>query len=227
MKILIVSATEKEILPLKKNLKINVSNACMMKYTAVKDLAVDYLITGVGCTFTTYALSQKLRAKKYDLVINAGIAGSFNPDVKIGDVVWVEKDEFAGLGIEEGKNFYTLFDKNFLDSNQFPFNNGQLENPNQFNQNVFQSLQKVKAITSDITHGNEKSIEKIKQKFSADIETMEGAAFFYVCLNEGIKFMAIRSISNFVEERNTQNWDIPLAIKNLNHKLFEIINVYK
>ena len=227
MKILIVSATEKEILPVKKNLKINVSNACMMKYTVVKDLAVDYLITGVGCTFTTYTLSQKLQAEKYDLVINAGIAGSFNPDLKIGDVVWVEQDEFAGLGIEEGKNFYTLFDKNFLNPNEFPFNNGKLENPNQFKQNVFQSLQKVKAITSDITHGNKESIEKIKQKFAADIETMEGAAFFYVCLKEGVQFMAIRSISNYVQERNTQSWNIPLAIQNLNHKLLEIINVYK
>ncbi|HSH51728.1 MAG TPA: hypothetical protein VK982_08385, partial [Bacteroidales bacterium] len=193
MKILVVSATEKEILPVKKNLKINVSNACMMKYTVVKDLVVDYLITGVGCTFTTYALSQKLHAKKYDLVINAGIAGSFNPDVKIGDVVWVEKDEFAGLGIEDDNNFYTLFDKNFLDTNEFPFKNGQLENPNRFKQNVFQSMQSVNGITADITHGNKESIEKIKQKFSADIETMEGAAFFYVCLKEKIKFMAIRS----------------------------------
>ncbi|MFO7843231.1 MAG: futalosine hydrolase [Bacteroidales bacterium] len=227
MKVLIVSATEKEILPVKKNLKINVSNACMMKYTVVKDLEVDYLITGVGCTFTTYALSQRLQAKKYDLVINAGIAGSFNPDLKIGDVVWVEKDEFAGLGIEDGENFYTLFDKNFLNSNEFPFKNGQLENPNRFKQNVFQSLQKVKAITSDITHGNKETIEKIQQKFSADIETMEGAAFFYVCLKEGVQFMAIRSISNFMEERNIQKWDIPLAIQNLNHKLLEIINVYK
>ncbi|MGC9376002.1 MAG: futalosine hydrolase [Bacteroidales bacterium] len=227
MKILIVSATEKEIFPVKKNLKINVSNACMMKYTVVKDLVVDYLITGVGCTFTTYALSQKLQAKKYDLVINAGIAGSFNPNLKIGDVVWVEQDEFAGLGIEDGNSFYTLFDKKFLDSNDFPFKNGQLENPNQFEQNIFQSLQKVKAITSDIAHGNENSIEKIKQKFSADIETMESAAFFYVCLKEDVRFMAIRAISNFVEERNSQNWNIPLAIKNLNHKLLEIINVYK
>jgi len=227
VKILIVSATEKEIFHVKKNLKINVSNACMMKYTVVKDLVVDYLITGVGCTFTTYALSQKLQAKKYDLVIHAGIAGSFNHDLKIGDVVWVKQDEFAGLGIEDKDSFYTLFDKKFLDSNEFPFKNGQLINPNQFKQNVFQTMKSVKAITSDITHGNEVSIEKIKQKFSADIETMESAAFFYVCLKQGVRFMAIRAISNFVEERNTQNWDIPLAIKNLNHKLFEIINIYK
>ncbi|MFP4023066.1 MAG: futalosine hydrolase [Thiohalospira sp.] len=227
MKILIVSATEKEILPLKKNLKINVSNACMMKYTVVKDLVVDYLVTGIGCTFTTYNLTKKLESKKYNLIINAGIAGSYNPELKIGDVVFVEKDEFAGLGIEDRDSYYTLFDYNFMDANEFPFKNGQLENPNRFDKNIFQSIKKVKAITSDTTHGNKLSINNIKQKFQADIETMEGAAFFYVCLKEGVQFMAIRSISNVVEERNTQNWNIPLAIKNLNHKLLEIINVYK
>jgi futalosine hydrolase len=54
---------------------------------------------------------------------------------------------------------------------------------------------------------------------------MEGAAFSYVCLQEGVKFVQIRSISNYVEEREEANWDIPLAIKNLNIKLLEIIDV--
>ncbi|MFO7826991.1 MAG: hypothetical protein R6V23_00095, partial [Bacteroidales bacterium] len=86
---------------------------------------------------------------------------------------------------------------------------------------------KVSAITSDRTNGKKESIDKLKQKFNADIETMEGAAFFYVCLQEEVKFMQIRAISNFVEERNQQNWNIPLAIEQLNKKLLEIINVYK
>ena len=44
---------------------------------------------------------------------------------------------------------------------------------------------------------------------------MEGAAFFYVCLCENIPFLQIRAISNYVEQRNEKNWNIPLAIKNL------------
>ena len=73
------------------------------------------------------------------------------------------------------------------------------------------------------THGNKTSIQLFKEKFNADIETMEGAAIFYVCLLENIPFLQIRAISNYVEERNTANWNIPLAIKNLNNKLIEII----
>jgi futalosine hydrolase len=45
---------------------------------------------------------------------------------------------------------------------------------------------------------------------------MEGAAVFYVCLNENIPVLQIRSISNYVEDRDTTKWDIPLAIKQLN-----------
>jgi len=52
---------------------------------------------------------------------------------------------------------------------------------------------------------------------------MEGAAFFYACLLSGVPFHEVRSISNFVEERDKSKWDIPLALANLNNVLFEIL----
>jgi futalosine hydrolase len=51
---------------------------------------------------------------------------------------------------------------------------------------------------------------------------MEGAAFFYVCSRENIPFLAIRAVSNKVEPRNREKWNIPLAIKNLSEKLGEL-----
>ena len=41
-------------------------------------------------------------------------------------------------------------------------------------------------------------------------------------LQENVSFLQIRSISNYVEERNKDNWDIPIAIKNLNSTLIDI-----
>ena len=221
MKILIVSATEKEILSLKNKLKIKKSTVCTMKYTVVKDLSVDFMVTGIGSVFTTYLLTRKLAEKEYDLVINAGIAGSFNSDLNIGDVVCVKSDQFADLGIEDKNEYHTIFEKGFMSKDQFPFKDAKLENPYEFNLN----LNEVSAITVNTTHGSNKTVDLFKNKFNADIETMEGAAFFYVCLQEGIKFMQIRSISNYVEERNVAKWNIPLAIKNLNQQLLEIIDV--
>ncbi|PLX23401.1 MAG: futalosine hydrolase [Marinilabiliales bacterium] len=221
MKILVVSATEKEILPIKKHFRTKNTEVCVMKYSVIKSLSVDFLITGIGGVLTTYALTRTLSEMKYDWVINAGIAGSFNNDLEIGETVWVRNDQLADVGIEDKDKFYTMFEKGFGDQDEFPFKNGMLENTNTLNLN----LKEASAITVNRTHGNKTSINLFRDKFKADIETMEGAAFFYVCLQEGVKFMQIRSISNYVKERDEANWNITLAIKNLNTKLLEIIDV--
>jgi futalosine hydrolase len=59
----------------------------------------------------------------------------------------------------------------------------------------------------------------LQSRFSPDIETMESAAFFYVCLQEKIPFLALRAISNKVEPRDKSKWNIPLAMQNLSNVL--------
>ena len=54
---------------------------------------------------------------------------------------------------------------------------------------------------------------------------MEGAALHYVCLMEKIPFLQIRSISNYVGERNKRNWNMKEAIANLNKKLIEFVQL--
>jgi futalosine hydrolase len=63
----------------------------------------------------------------------------------------------------------------------------------------------------------------ISEKYHPDIETMEGAAFFYICSRENIPFLAVRAVSNRVEPRNKEKWNIPLAISNLSLKLKEVL----
>ena len=53
----------------------------------------------------------------------------------------------------------------------------------------------------------------------ADVESMEGAAFFEVCLEAGIPFAEIRSVSNTVGEADRSRWDIPLALAKLHEAL--------
>lgn len=220
MKILVVSATEKEILPAKKHFSKPGMNACIMKYTVVKSLDVDFLVTGIGGVATTYALSKALSELKYDWVINAGIAGSFTKDLAIGETVLVKDDQFADIGVEDEDSYYTMFEKGFGDANKYPFKEGKLENEH----NIKYDLKNVTAITVNTTHGNPQSIKLFKNKFAAEIETMEGAAFAYVCKLEGARFLQLRTISNYVEERAKADWNIPLAIENLNSHLIKVIN---
>jgi futalosine hydrolase len=53
---------------------------------------------------------------------------------------------------------------------------------------------------------------------------MEGAALHYVCLQENIPFVQIRSVSNYVGERDKTKWKIQEAIENLNRELLLMIN---
>jgi futalosine hydrolase len=52
-----------------------------------------------------------------------------------------------------------------------------------------------------------------------DVETMEGAAFFAFCLQQGCAFAEIRAVSNVVGERDHARWNIPLALQNLQSAL--------
>ena len=84
-------------------------------------------------------------------------------------------------------------------------------------------LKPVRAITLNTATGSEITREKLLKKFNPDIETMEGATFFYICSRENIPFLAMRAISNRVGARNKNNWKIDLAIKNLTEKLRDIL----
>ena len=65
----------------------------------------DLLCTGVGMVATSYHLGRVLASHKYDRVINAGIAGSFDKDIPLGSVVEIVQDQFPKMGAEDGANF--------------------------------------------------------------------------------------------------------------------------
>lgn len=221
MKLLIVSATPFEIGPLQNHLEEQFNSGRANRYE-FNDLEVDLLITGVGMPLTAYALSKHLQHFPYNLVVNAGVAGTFKQELSLGTVVQVVSERFGDLGVEETDgSFSSVHQMGLINANQFPFMEGNLVNAAS---QEFDFLPKVHGISVNKVHGNKQSIERIKKDMPADVESMEGAAIFYICLLENIPFVQIRSISNYVEERNKENWDLPLAINNLNEVLIELLN---
>jgi futalosine hydrolase len=174
--------------------------------------------TGIGIASTVYNLT-KLLNNRYDLILNIGIAGSFSGKLNIGDVVTVSSETFGDFGVATKNGFRTCFEENIVDADMFPFSNGILISKNAEKVSRDLSIPIVNGITNNTVSGEEMLIKRMKDKFSPDIETMEGAAFFYVCLMENIPFAEIRSISNKVESRDKSKWNIPLAIKNLSDKV--------
>jgi futalosine hydrolase len=217
-KILYVTATTAES-------SIPEEDAGMMSaVTGPRKLELSSLVTGVGSISTAWALNHWITLNgRPDLAINGGIAGSYKDELVPGDVVMPVSDCFADAGIEDENIFLTLSEAGLISADEFPYKGGLLYTDIKYKNKMKGLLKPVRAITLNTATGSEITREKLLKKFNPDIETMEGATFFYICSRENIPFLAMRAISNRVGARNKNNWKIDLAIKNLTEKLRDIL----
>lgn len=223
MSLLIVAATQAELEPFIARLQFKRQKSATIKSYELNGLMIDILFTGVGMVATTYWLTKALIQSKYDFAINAGIAGSFNSLIGIGTVVYTVSETFSELGAEDGNSFLNLIDLHLMKNDEFPFSSGILKNQYMIKSEILKTLPKVTGITVNKVHGNVTSINKVEKLYNPDVESMEGAAFYYCCMMEYLPCIQIRAISNKVELRDRSKWNIPLAINNLNSLLFDII----
>ena len=211
--ILVASATAKEIGPF-----IELTRAGNFTNT-------DILITGIGLTASTYHLTRQFALKKYDLVIQPGVAGCFDPAIAPGQVVTVKQDTIADQSVVELEKLKTLFDLNLVPQDQYPYKKGWLINPNK---EILKKakLKMVKGISVNQISTSKQMIKLYREIFDPVTESMEGAALHYVCSMEKVPFLQLRSISNYIGERNKKKWNMMDSIINLNDTLIRIINNY-
>lgn len=214
-KILIVAATKQEIAPLLNEFSVSVA-AEEGFFTSDVYNKLSVLITGVGMVNTAYYIG-KYSHQVYDYVINAGICGAFNKQLQIGEVVAVIKDTLSEMGAEDGAEFITYNNLNLGGSNLY-------QNQTLIDNDLIKNLKKVSGITVNKVHGNDESIKKTLLLYNSDVESMEGAAFFRSCGKWSRNYYQFRAVSNYVEKRNKNKWNIPLAINNLNILLITFIN---
>lgn len=211
--ILIVAATGMEIQPLREVLEQDFMQGTDGVFER-DGLRVELLITGVGMLLTGIHLMQVLCERAFDLVINVGVAGAFDRSLALGEVVEVVREGFGDLGAQDRDgSFMDVFEMGLLPGDNLFFEDGFLVNKTAL---LSLALKKVNGLTVNKVHGESQSIAIVHKKYQPDIETMEGIAFFYVCLLKKIPFVQIRAISNYVEPRNRDNWKMKLAVDNLN-----------
>ena len=223
-KILVVTATSTEADAIR---KIRGIKTIPGGYS-IDNLEISVLNAGVGSVSTGWEMQKWISVNdKPDLAINTGIAGSYKADIKIGDVVMPLTDCFADAGVEDGNNFLTLSEAGLVGANEFPFAEGLIHTDPVYLELLKGNIKPVKAITVNTATGSYTTRDKLIKKYNPDIETMEGATFFYICSRERIPFLALRAISNMVEIRNKYNWDINLALFNLAEKFNEVVLTLK
>ena len=210
MHILLTAATPFEIQP-------------TIDYLASKHPTITPLITGVGSLPTTWSLMRQIDSQRPTLIIQAGIAGCFaGKGRKTGEVLAIRKESLADLGVWEDHTFKTLFDLRLTSPDTPPFTNGQLINPYQQLLDLT-GLDTVPSITVNEITTDPIRIEWYQQNTDAIVESMEGGALHYICLQENIPFLQLRAVSNDIGIRDKTKWDIRSAIANLNTRLIALL----
>ena len=213
MRILLLSATRAEIAPTLHWLKDH-------EFQTNGHLVITGQ-PGIGSLQTAWWLGRHLKEIHPQLVIQAGIAGSFLPNWNPQQVLTVKSEAMADLGVQERDGFKSIFDLSLQHSELPPFQNGLLVNPYQ---KLLEStkLPQATAITVNQVTTASTDIERLKQS-GAEIESMEGAALHFACLQAGLPFIQLRTCSNAVGVRDKSQWQMKEAIESLNNYLMQWI----
>ncbi|WP_189533964.1 phosphorylase family protein [Paludibacterium paludis] len=176
---------------------------------------VTSLVTGVGLTATAYATLKTIHEHRPDWLILAGVAGAFaHSGLGIGDVALVESEVEADLGFFTKDGFTHLahlpidmeFERRHI-----------LDCPHLPESDVFKRARSISLNAA---------MAPFVDTREADLENMEGAAFFHVCRQEGQRFLELRAISNTVGPE-ADDWDLPGSVRVLTDALHRLVDVVK
>ncbi|MCL1956241.1 MAG: hypothetical protein FWF63_02865 [Fibromonadales bacterium] len=160
------------------------------------------LITGVGILSAAFSLSKAFQRQAYKTAIQIGIAGAYtSSDLQLGDVVEVRSDCLVEFLPWEPNTFFA---------------SGTLPNSNNF-----KTLKIVKGLTV-LNCSSTKEIEAARGDL-AQVETMEGAAFFAACKEYNVEGVQIRAISNFATKFEKKEWKTEAALEKLREFLLPIL----
>ena len=169
-------------------------------------------LCGVGLSATAYNTHKIIERHRPDWLIMAGIAGVYpHSRFKIGDVVLVQSECESDLGFFTPSGFTHLsdlaLDMDFSVAKEWTCPHIPAQD--------FIPLAKSNSMNA--------AMAPFVYTADADIENMEGAAFFQVCNSEYQKFLQLRSISNVVKIGD-DDWDMDAAIESLTEGLYKLID---
>ena len=211
MKIFIVAATNKEL------------ELIQHSGLTTKFRSIGLQSTGVGSIAASFAITELISTQSPELIIQIGIAGSFSDNLTLGSAVVVGREVIADLGVIEADGYKDIFELGLAEYNSFPYVNGSLVNIHDDLLGMTK-LHKATGLTVNEISTDEANIQLFKNKYLAEIESMEGSALHYCCIMKKTPFIQIRGISNIVGERDKSRWKINEAIRAATNTCNELVN---
>ncbi len=165
---------------------------------------VDIVLTGVGPYRCAAAAVEAILGGRYDRLVLAGIAGAYpGSGLSAGDVVLVESEHSADLGSWSEGTFSPKFAAIYRCADL----------PSGLSLRSVRSCSVAAACAPYI------------DRSGAEIENMEGAAFFHACLRHGMPFAELRAVSNIVGAP-FEAWSIPQAAEALAGALERLLETF-
>ena len=227
MKILVTAAEEQELRRAERAFD-------MVKKSKDVKAQVEFRLTGIGAVQACHCVTREVVAAAaagdpYNLVVNLGIAGSY--DLKafpIGSAAVISREHFADLGFGSEEGFSDLFQYGILEKDDFPYTKGALARqllPYPHIEKVLEKYGAGAGATVQCVTGTQARCNEIVAMYNPQIESMEGAGVYYAALMEKVPFFELRTVSNAVGERDTSKWESKAALDTLEECCREIFSV--
>lgn len=223
MRLLLTAATTFEIAPTVSWLR-GLADDTEANVITVGRVEVEVIFTGVGLTATAFALGHRFGAGNLpQLAVQAGIGGATNRAIALGEVVRITSEVLGDLGAEDADGtFLSLRDIGLPPGP--PFNESGVLEPTVGAHLPFRS---VAGLSVNRVSGRAATVAaRAARHPDAEVESMEGAAFFYACMQAGVEPLQLRAISNYVEPRNREAWRMGAAIEGLNAALRRVLGAF-
>ncbi len=170
---------------------------------------VETLVAGIGPVDAAARVARALIAQKYDMVVNAGIAGAFEGVAHVGDGVVVGEELFE---IQQENGAPLVLPPGNLLADRVPSDTQLIEAITAL------GFPLVRGITVSQVTATEATAAHLRGR-GAEIESMEGFAVLRAAQLAGIPAIEVRGISNIVGERSKSEWNFDAGIMGLRRVL--------
>jgi futalosine hydrolase len=179
---------------------------------------LDVLVCGVGPAAAAAATARTIAenshmGRAYDVVVNAGICGAFRGKARIGDLLIATDSVAAELGVALPWRFQPIDEIGF--------------GTNRIGCNTVLTVA-VEGVRGEILTlasitGSDGLAANLAHRYPDAIgEAMEGFGVATAAQQAGLPFAEIRAVSNYIGDRDVENWDWSSALKTLTTGIREL-----
>lgn len=186
------------------------------------NLDVVLCVGGVGKINAAAATAVLIERHSPRLVINTGCAGAYiGSGLTIGNLAVASEEVLGDEGVIVPSGWKDL---KYMDLPALEHRGRKHFNALQLSRHASEKamqladyygvfLMRGRFATVSTCSGTRQRGDELAKRWNVIAENMEGAAVAQVCLRYGIDCLEIRGISNMVEERNIDKWELTLAVE--------------